>query len=229
LGSDVNTSYLEKYGATGGDYLFSPGPEDLKKAFHAMEELLVKEICLEYASPAGEADGSPRELSLTMTTTGQTTDCSRARYVSPGLLPNVHGSHGSYFLALLGLLLAPRAFAWLTFVWHVGRFRATHLTRLKPGSPHVNKRDPNDGPGGRPFEVGDLVIVCPKCNSAHHVRSWRMNRCHCMREYQGCGCYCYLRRAPRWLRKALDFLSGARRSEAGRRWLCRCAGDNDGY
>lgn len=229
LGRDVNTNYLKGYEATGGWYLFSPGPDELKTKFELVGQLIQAEWFVEYDTPFRDPDGSRRQLSVILDVSGQEIRPPDVQYVSPGVIPNVRGNHMPYLVILMALLCAPSIWDLATVFRSVRRFRSRHLVRLKPGSSHVGKRDANVGSTGPPFAIGDLVIQCPDCETPHYVRSWRMNRCRCMRENRGMGHCCYHRKFPRWLRRMLDFLSGAREGEMGRAWFCRCAGDTEGY
>jgi hypothetical protein len=183
----------------------------------------------EYVTPFAEADGSRRELSVVLSVSGKDVASESVGYVSPGVIPNVHGRHWPYLLLLVGLLAGPKTAMFLTSLVSVARFRGQCFERVEEGSPLLTKRDPNVGPAGPRFSLGELVVLCPHCEAPHYVRSWRNNRCGCMRENRGKGRCCYTYYFPRWLRRALDALSGRGEGECGRRWLCRCAGDTDGY
>jgi hypothetical protein len=229
LGRDVQTAYLKRYEQTGGHYLASPTPAQLVARFEVLRETLKYERSFSYTSPTGRADGLRQAVAVRLLVAGREVSAAQARYVAPGLIPNVRGRHAPYLLALLALLLAPRLLGTGAALWRVARFRWACMTRLQPGSKHLGRRDPNVGATGPTFAPRALVVLCPCCEAPHHVRSWRLNGCRCMREGRGAGRYCYAACLPGWLRRALHRLTGRRSGEAGRSWLCRCAGDAEGY
>lgn len=231
LGDNVDEGYLKTFIQSGGWYLYSPTASELRSSFEDMEELLESEHIVTYDSPAGEADGSRRNIRVVLVDSysGQEVTQSDSAYVSYGVLPNVPGRHFPFFLVLGGLLAAPKLARWGTAIVHSVKFRETYIEIIEAESEHRGCIDPNAGGQGQPFNIGDTVVVCPGCEVPHHVRSWRFNRCRCMVEHHGKGRYCYQRVLPSWLRHWLDRVSGGKTSTTGRRWLCRCEGDDDGY
>lgn len=229
LGSTkINPEYLRSLAVNGGQYLNSPTARQLRATFEQAVNILQKERVFEYKSASADPDGLSRSLSVELTV-GNVSRKEEVRYTPPGLIPHVPGSHAPYLTLLLAMLIAPSLFAFVRSVGAVYQFRADQVVRLDAKSPFLGKRDPNVGQGGETFRVGDLIVTCPRCPTPHNVRSWRMNRCHCMYEPKGAGNFCYHRRLPSWLRKALDSMFGKPTGETGRRWLCRCAGEREGY
>ena len=221
LGSDVDVKYLRGYQKSGGWYFFSPSADALRSIFEKAVILLEKEKMIEYVTTRSSADGSTKNLKIDLKV-GNKKSTDQRQYTSPGVIPHVYGNHIPYLIVIFGLLLAPNTFSMLGYFISVYRFRSVHFKRLLKGSPYIGKRDPNIGPGGREFVEGDPVIICPICpksKTPHHVRSWRMLKCRCMRDPRHQGSYCYPYRFPRWLRLTLDFLSGERMGEMGRTWL----------
>src|SRR5262249_24782582 len=139
LGAPRLERYLRGFEATGGFYLFAPGPDYLRRAFAQMEQYLQHEHVLEYDSPSRDADGSRRALRVVLNMDGRETHSESARYAAPGVIPNVQGDHLPFLLLLLGLLAAPGLLACTAGLVGVWRFRRRSLMRLEPGSPHLAK------------------------------------------------------------------------------------------
>jgi hypothetical protein len=228
LGQDVNAAYLRGLTANGGQYLFSPDAGALRGTFEQAVKLLQRERVFEYDSPAKDPDGLTRNLKVELVVDGQQSDTAGV-VVAPGVIPHVGGNHLPYFAAILFLAIAPGLFAFAGGLKRVHGFRSANVVRLDRYSPLLSKRDPNVVAGGRTFKEGDVVVLCPACpkTQPYHIRSWRWQGCGC--QYHPGGDVCYHRRLPRWLRSLLDSASGRSVSETGRSWLCRCAGDTDGY
>lgn len=227
LGGDVDAAYLRRFGTTGGWYLSSPTADDLKAVFQRAISLLNTERVLEYRS-GGDPNGLGRKLSVRLKVANSTAS-DQQQFVAPGVLPHVRGNHAPFVVFIAFLFVAPMAWGEFAHVLSVRRFRNKYGVTVTAASAWRTKRDPNVGSVRGPFAVGDSIVVCPECHAPHLVRSWRLNRCRCMLEHSGAGEYCYHRRAPRWLRRAADAWSGRSVTEGGRRWLCKCAGDMDGY
>jgi hypothetical protein len=226
LGGDVETAYLSRYQATGGWYLFAPDAGALQRTFSTLADYLAKEWQFQYRSPFQATDGTRRAISATLEVSGQATPVAPLRYVAPGLLPNVRSVHAPFLALLLGLLALPALARTLSQGIGLLRFRARRVQRLGPQSPLLGRQDPN----GHAFGAGDWVVSCPKCQRAHWVRSWRHNRCRCMVEPEGQACFCFASLLPGWSRRALHRLSGhSLRPGAGQVWMCKCAGDKEGY
>jgi hypothetical protein len=156
---------------------------------------------------------------------GEAVATAARRYVSPGLVPSVRGTHWPFLLLLLGLAVAPRALSLTRSLVATRQFRKARLTPLPLADPCVGRPDPNGGV----LAAGEPVVRCPSCTVPHHVRSWRLNGCKCMRDGLGTGRVCYHAALPAWLRRLLDRLSRRAAGAKGRSWLCRCAGDDEGY
>ncbi|MFL6211946.1 MAG: vWA domain-containing protein [Pyrinomonadaceae bacterium] len=229
LGDNVNVSYLKEYERTRGTYLFSPTPFQLAGAFGQVAKLLDKERVIDYVTSNASADGTRNNLSVELAV-GNTSQKNDWVYVRPGLIPHVRGEHTPFALLIVLLMIVPSVLVFMRSLLVVHRFRAHHVKRLAPGSEYINKKDPYYPPDHRPFGVGDLIVVCPGSKTTYFVRSWRMLKCKCPRGETNCaGYFCYQRALPQWLRKMLDRLFEKKQGTAGRRWLCRCAGDKDGY
>jgi VWFA-related protein len=225
LGTDVNREYLRQVEQTGGTYLPAPRADQLVDAFLQQARLLQEEQVLEFVAPSWPADGLRKSLQV-FVEIDDTQSLQVVELPSPGVLPHVRGDHTWYLLAIAILLLTPKAAALTGFFWRVHRFRMRYLQRVGHGSPCLNEREAN---AGDRINAGDLILLCPVSGTPHFPRSWRLNRCRCMREYHGQGSFCYHKVLPAWMRRKLDNSFGHEINEAGRRWLCRCAGDRDGY
>jgi von Willebrand factor type A domain len=228
LGSNVEADYLKSYEKTGGIYLFSPGSNQLKDVFGKAVTLLARERIIEYATTSSDPDGTRGRLTARLSVGDVVVNASPRDYVKPGLLPHVPGNHLPFILVVSLLLLVPGSYRLGISLVEVYRFRARYVKRLQVGSQHLNRRDLNLSPGEKNFQVGDLVVICPVSNTPYHVRFWRLNKCNCMREPRCKGSVCYHRILPRWVRYRLDSFSKEHEGEAGRTWLCRCAGDKAG-
>ena len=90
-------------------------------------------------------------------------------------------------LVLLGLL--PSVLNRIAAAREMSRM-SNAIEQLGHGSRWLNKLCPNEmGPGGQRFlfKSGDTVLVCPKCNTPHHLSCWEYNQHQCMNrvcEYQ---------------------------------------------
>ncbi|HZI18331.1 MAG TPA: vWA domain-containing protein [Pyrinomonadaceae bacterium] len=228
LGSDADAVYLRGLAVNGGKYLSSPDAAALRGTFEQVVKLLQRERVFVYDSPAKDPDGLERILTVRLVVDGKVSEEKRA-VVAPGVIPHVRGDHVPYVAAVLFLILAPGLFAFAGGLRSVHGFRSASVVRLDHYSPLLGKRDPNVAVGGRTFREGDVVVLCPSCpkTQPYHIRSWRLLGCVC--QYHPGGEVCYHRRLPRWLRYLLDSLSGRSVGETGRSWLCRCAGDPEGY
>lgn len=231
LGQDVNAVYLKQFEQTGGRYFFAPTPNQLKSIYERTISLLAKENVLEYTTANADRDGMTRKISVELRVKGETTT-KEASYTKTGVIPHVRGNHLPYLLFCLFLLILPRAVTITSEALSIIYFRLHSVERLSETSDAITKnlRDRNvpDEDEFR-FVVGDLIVKCPaKCPRVYHVGSWRFTECHCI--CGGAGRYCFVSVFPEWLRKTLDFLSGRYKSKlTGRSFLCRCAGDADGY
>lgn len=224
LGGDVKGPYLQEFQQTGGFYLFSPSDAELQGRFQEVQDALRSEWQFEHTSPSA-ADGSRRPVVVRVLRSGQTVAEDRRRYVSPGLVPSVRGAHWPFVLLLGAMALAPWVARAGAGALATRRFRERHLIALPMADACVGRSDPN----GTPLCAGDPVVRCPSCAGPHHARSWRLNNCKCMRDGHGTGRLCYHAALPRWVRRFLDWASGRASGPDGRRWLCRCAGDDEGY
>jgi uncharacterized protein YegL len=227
LGGDVDEAYLRRYGPTGGAYLFSPSPDELRSVFRKIAGQLEREHVVEYTSPTREFDGTVRNFTAELQVGEEKIMSEDVSLPIFGVIPNVPARLTPYALAFLTLLLVPALVGLTRTLYAVHAFRAGSVERLGHGSQLIGRADLN----GKVLAPGDLVVVCPvrTCQKAHHVRSWRLNRCRCMNESGGEGHYCYTRLLPRALRHALNNWLGEAEGEDGRHWLCWCAGDEKGY
>ena len=232
LGKDVNDSYLRRYEETKGTYFFSPSPNQLKSIFEQTINLLAKEVVIEYTTASPDRDGMSPKISVNLKVKDAITNHDGS-YTKRGVIPHVRGNHFPYLMLFLFLFIFPTASMWVSRMASVLRLRLRSVERLSETSDVVRKklRDRNspDEDDYR-FRVGDLVVKCPTrdCPRVYYVRSWRYSECHCICD--GHGRYCYVSMFPKWLRNTLDFLSVRHSSDdAGRSFLCRCAGDVDGY
>lgn len=227
LGGDADEAYLRRYEPTGGAYLFSPSPDELRSVFRKIAGQLEREHVIEYTSPTREFDGTVRNFTAKLQVGEETATSEDVSLPIFGVIPNVPAGLTPYALAFLTLLLAPPLVGLARTLYAVRAFRAGSVERLGHGSRLIGRPDLN----GKVLAPGDLVVVCPvrSCQKAHHIRSWRLNRCRCMNESGGEGHYCYTRLLPRALRHTLNEWLGGPEGEDGRRWLCWCAGDEKGY
>jgi hypothetical protein len=235
LANNDNQAYLNSYKTTGGMALSSPSVGDLRSKFELVAKQLQKEIELNYISKNPNRDGIASNLSVDLKVGDVVSPSGDYILVRDGVLPHVPGNHLPFFVMLFLLLFAPGVFGRLGYFWGVRLFRANNIERLKPGSTCLDLRDPNVAPTEPRFAVGDLVVRCQTCSHPHYIRSWRNNKCHCMKCHymhattEG-GSYCYVKKLPRWSRYFLDSLATRKGSpERGRSYLCYCAGDKDGY
>jgi len=58
---------------------------------------------------------------------------------------------------------------------------ARAVITVQENSPYVGKRCPNDQ--SQPIRVGDTVVVCPRCQRAHHLECWLYVKSRCMVRY----------------------------------------------
>jgi hypothetical protein len=224
-GSDVQEDYLRNLASTGGIYVPVADPAGLRMIFERSANLLAREQQFEFRSSA--PDGRVGHLTAEVTE-GTQQGSDQASYVVPEFIPDLKGHVSPYFAILMALLLIPVAFSKLELIFGIRRFRSSGLKKVTCGSRFIGLTDPNSG-ASRPFQTGDVVVVCPACTRPHHVRSWRNNLCACMYEPLGKGKVCYRRLYPAWARRWLDAMSGGKTTSSGRVWLCRCSGDKDGY
>lgn len=224
---DADEAYLRRYEMTGGTYLFSPTPNELRGVFAKVVKLLEREHVIEYVSPAREFDGTVRNFSADL----QVGELSASSEVISlpifGAVPNIPAGLMPYAFAFLALLMLPPLVGLAREAAAVRAFRTGSVERLGHGSQLIGRADLN----GKVLSPGDVVVVCPvrTCQRAHHIRSWRLNRCRCMNESGGAGHYCYTRLLPRTLRHTLNHWLGEPEGEDGRSWLCWCDGDEKGY
>lgn len=226
LGSDVKGDYLKAMTANGGRYRHAPQANELQSAFLEQANILKKEHVLEIESRSRDADGLRRNLKVELGVDDGPCSEDTGGVKPPGVLPHVPGDHKPYAMALAILLVAPGVAGTARVLFKVARFRRKHLQRLRPGSALLGTTEINSGDR---FEAGDLVVLCPYSRTPHYPRSWRLNRCRCMREPGCAGAFCYQQVLPRWLRTGLGRITARRMAETGRRWLCHCQGDREGY
>ncbi|HEY1404051.1 MAG TPA: hypothetical protein VGB05_08000, partial [Pyrinomonadaceae bacterium] len=224
---DADDAYLRRYEPTGGTYIFSPTPDELRGVFTKVVKLLEKEHVIEYVSPAREFDGTVRSFSADLQVGDVRASSEVVSLPIFGVIPNVPARLMPYALVLFALLIVPPLIGLARALAAVRAFRAGSVERLRHGSHLIGRADLN----GKVLTPGDVVVVCPvrTCQRPHHIRSWRLNRCRCMSESGGKGHYCYTRFLPRTLREKLNHWLGDPEGEDGRRWLCWCAGDEKGY
>lgn len=232
LGKDVDASYLKRYEETKGVYFFSPNSDQLKSVFERTATLLSKENVLEYQTESQDRDGMSRKISVELKVKDESTS-QEGTYTKSGVIPHVRGNHVPYLLLIILLLVVPRGLAVGSRAVSITGFRLANVLRLTEQSEPVKRkmRDRNCSDEDEyQFKSGDLVVKCPDsdCPRFYYVRSWRFSECHCV--CGGHGHYCYARVAPSWVRRTLDVLSSRHQNEdTGRTFLCRCAGDKEGY
>jgi len=228
LGSDVDRTYLKNFEATGGTYLEAPQPNQLTGLFEKTLGTIAKEKMVEYDSELSP-DGLREkvEARLVWRESGQSDKVANdvKQVIPPGFIPDVKGTLWPYVAGLLVLLALPGAWSFWLAAAAVRHFRSLQLQFLPAGSKYAGIRDPN----GLELAAGQPVVTCPSCSRIHSSRSWRNNRCACMVEPLGRGAICIHRALPEWIRRSLDTLFAGRTTAEGRVWLCRCAGDKDGY
>lgn len=229
LGGGVDERALDQYLATNGQKLHAASPSDLRSLFLQSVNYLSKEQVFTYRSPFAPDGRVLRPIPKVVEEGGSCDQVSppdtRVQAVAPGLLPHVKGNLFPFLEVVVALLILPLLLSGTAATRKVRNFRANSVRNISLGSEYVGIRDAN----GHVLGVGDQIVLCPECSFPHHVRSWRMNGCSCMRQPTGVGSFCYCQSLPAWLRRALDYLSRHHVSRAGRSWLCRCAGDRDGY
>lgn len=228
LGSDVRQEYLRASITSGGRYLQAALPPDLQKLFTREARFLSARQPFEYKTSRPH-EGAVRAVTASaeiyrpgaqvevVETTGS--------YLAHLFIPGLKGSLRPYLAGVGALLVGPLLLSALSAIIAVRSFRARRFQYVAPGSRLVGIRDGNNCV----LDIGDPAVQCPTCDRPHHARSWRNNKCRCMQEPVGNGAVCYHRALPRFLRHWLDALSGEHTTSSGRRWLCRCAGDEEGY
>jgi len=228
VGTDVDATYLRGFEATGGSYLEAARPEQIAQLFEQAIGAVSRERVVEYVTrqnPDGLREKLEARLVSRLPGTAAETATDQVQVVRHGFIPDVKGLLAPYFGGLLVLLMLPAAWSVAGSIAPVRRFRSAHLTLLGSSSPQIGERDPN----GVLLADGCPVVSCPDCSRAYSVRSWRNNRCACMVEPHGRGNVCLHHAFPEWLRWSLDAFTGHRVTRMGRIWLCRCAGDKEGY
>jgi VWFA-related protein len=229
LGSDVHPESLKGFTASGGRYLTAAQAGELRALFGQEAQFLKAEYQVEFTS-LRPADGSRRQITANVELRHPegTTVSGRAegRYVAPRFIPAVRGNIVPYSLVLAVLLLIPASLSAGTAVIAVRKVRTLNVSRLPSDSKLIGALDTN----GIRFSAGHPIIFCPepRCKKPHHVRSWRLQRCRCSNDNASAP-VCYQRMLPAWVRRAAARLTGGRSSSMGRMWLCRCAGDPEGY
>lgn len=229
LGATIKETDLRRYEQTGGRYLPSPTAAQLAAAFRKAAKLLESERVVVYDTTASHPDGTRGRIRPELTVGKVKSVGDPGEFVRPGLLPHVRGEHFWFIVVIAALFVLPITFSLLGSLYAVWRFRARHVRRLELGSVYLSRRDTNYDPSHEAFQVGDLIVVCPASNTPYYVRSWRMYKCQCGREPSCAGHFCYHRILPRWARSTLNKIFKNREGQAGRTWLCHCAGDKFGY
>jgi Mg-chelatase subunit ChlD len=228
VGKDVDANSLREYEATGGSYMEASEPDQVSALFEEAIGSVATERVIEYVtrqSPDGLREKLEARLVSERPGAISETATDQVQIVRHGFIPDVKGWLPPYFGGLLVLLTIPAILSIAGSIGPVRRFRAAHLVSLRSSSPPAGSRDPN----GVLLAEGHPVVNCPSCSRAYSVRSWRNNRCACMVEPHGRGNVCLHQALPEWLRRSLDVLTGHRTNALGRAWLCRCAGDKEGY
>jgi Mg-chelatase subunit ChlD len=227
LGGDVDANYLQNFEQTqGGQYLFSPSAALLSEIFRQNIKSLQKERVFTYTTSNRDPDGTRRSIAVALNVNGRSFEEAATVVTIPGLLPHVVGSHTFYLLLLLVLLAAPRIILFVSSVYKTFNFRRRHMVRVTADSAYIGKTDLNDSPE-QSFAAGDVLILCPRSETPHHVQCWRLNKCRCFLDNSTIQ-ICYHRALPSWMRKGLDRAFGEHSGKTGRTWLCRCAGDQEG-
>ena len=229
LGGDVRAAALQLLASTGGKYLPAAQAADLQDLFQTHANFLRSDYLIEYPSPRA-ADGSRRNLSARLEIRrlgGPPQSASgEGRYIAPRFIPDVKGNLAPYAFALLLLLMVPAILSTGSSFQTVHAVRGRQLSPLPADSKLIGMLDPS----GLRFTAGQPVLLCPgdRCAKPHHIRTWRLQRCRCASDNTYAP-VCYHRAFPAWLRRGLDAVSRGYCSATGRKWLCRCAGDPDGY
>ncbi len=122
LGSDADTSRLQKMAtATGGKFYAAPNSSELKELYQRIAEQLQKEYAVDFKSPRAYADGTQRQVQVTITLADGTTQTVNGIYVAGFLFNRIHADWligaflGLILLTLgvtpglLGLIFKPRA------------------------------------------------------------------------------------------------------------------------
>jgi VWFA-related protein len=229
LGSDVRPEALKGFTATGGRYLTAAQASELRALFGQEAQFLKAEYQVEFTSLL-PADGSRRQITANVelrhpegtTTSGG----AEGHYVAPRFIPAVRGSILPYSLILAILLVIPGSLTTASAVVAVRKVRSLNVSKLAADSKLIGALDTS----GIRFSAGHPIIFCPepRCRKPHHVRSWRLQRCRCSNDNTSAP-LCYQRILPVWVRRTVARLTGGRSSAMGRMWLCRCAGDPEGY
>jgi len=215
--------------ANGGRYTGADQASQLGAMFESHARFLSSEYMVEYKSDR-PADGSRREVIARVEARRQGGGAEQSevtsRYVAPRFIPAVSGRLAPYSIALAVLLLAPGLISTVWAMKSIRGNRARVVSKLPPDSKMIGALDSS----GIAFAGGQPVVRCPAegCGRPHHIRSWRLQRCRCARDNTRLE-VCYHRTWPTWVRRTLDWVSAGYSPAAGRKWLCTCAGDKEGY
>lgn len=93
----------------------------------------------------------------------------------------------SLLLALNLLALVPSGVEWAE-AWHRRRRLRRAIVTLRGNSSLIGRTCPNEGNqlgGSRRFKAGDAVVVCPECETAHHVGCWQLSKGRCWNRHCG--------------------------------------------
>jgi len=93
----------------------------------------------------------------------------------------------SLLLALNLLALVPSGMEWAE-AWHRRRCLHRAIVTLRGNSSLIGGTCPNEGNqlgGSRRFKAGDAVVICPECETAHHVGCWQLSKGRCWNRHCG--------------------------------------------
>lgn len=144
---NADETYLRRYEPTGGSYLFSPTPDELRGLFAKVVKQLKREHAIEYISPRCEFDGTVRSFSVDL----QVGDASASSEVVSlpifGVVPNVPARLMLYAIVFLALLTGPPLVRLTRALIAVRAFRADSVERQRHGSPdqHSTSKPPIAG------------------------------------------------------------------------------------
>ena len=236
IGDDLLEENLKPFESTNGRYIFTNFASEIDKLIKDMQTELTEEISVSYITtikePLGLEDVIRVEPSQPASPIGGTDETVQNCCVVPVL---AYGSPNyNYFLYFfIGFLVLAALFPSLSFIFvsfKIFEFRRSCTRKLERDSQYNGQKSPNSPSAEDPFKPGDLVLICSLDKKAYSIRSWRYGRCK-SQYYSGAANenWCYQYNFPVWLRRFLDKWSGQKETETGRRWLCNCAGDKEGY
>lgn len=149
LGRDADQARLRRLAdETGGKFFFAPSGDDLKRLYLLIAEQLQKDYAVDFATPRALADGTRRNVRITVTLPDGGTQTVEGVYVAGFLFNRIRANW--LVGALIGLLLLTMGIAPSTarFAW-----RAVSAPAPQPQTPATPVSLPPVAPS----------VTCPRC------------------------------------------------------------------